>query len=1156
MNERYEYREGKSAKFWAVHVDGASVTTNWGRIGTTGQSKEKDYADAAAALKDAKKVAASKVKKGYVLCGATPEKKAAPRAAPKKAAGGTLEVDLSDLEDVPPGWGYGQKGVPTLPAFDLAELRAAALSKLKMKELKKLKPGKSLAKKNYADWRYTGTLQGDRATSDELLAFVTGKSDELSEDGQVGLLHYGQSWYAPPVEMMRYHIARFGTTASFKSLCRFTKYHYDYKSHSLMHRGDYEVKLGECMGRFSQELFELRHAVALFKAKEYKAARDFAVAEWDKVHPLLRPGVAFVLNDAELAAMALETAPEIYYWNHHFCAGVAAAEPEVAIGYTARVPGNFLAFAPAVIRQWGHRCIPLLTKMATGVRRKGDTYGDKMVARAMAATPDARMMSASVEFLRYKDAQQFIASQFEKRPAIGGEAVTLALQSTNPALRASARSVASLTNAKDALLPTGKAASQKALPAFLAEPPWAAGKGGLKFKPQNVEMLPHKAKFAPPPGPKNRSLWPKGQKKVLERLKGGWWRPGIYSLTQLTEKQFDEHVMTNPDRVDGWDVGPLIEKFGEERVLAFTVKRSATDALAVFEESGLAIAAPKIAEAYGLKTLRERARVWLGKHPKAAVIGLTPELFVKSKKRVGLAVSALCAVGAAGHKKVIQSVAKQYGGDAEKALNALAELEELDIVPAKIPKLSPHFSLTSLDPPRLKKGGAYFGQEALVNFCTMLAFSNYEEEYPGIAIAASLCTPESLEAFAHSAFETWLAQGAAGKSSWAMLSLGWFAGDDAVRRLTPLIRKWPGEGGAKRAQLGLDVLAKIGTDAALSNVYSISQKLKYKSVEARATEVVQEIADGLGLTPEELGDRVVPDFGLDENGTTWIDFGPRKFQVRMDETLTPVLFDESGKRLKSLPKPGKSDDADLAKNEKKRFGALKKDLRSVSKQQLQRLELAMCAGRSWDAEAFRQYFIDHPLVVNLVRRLVFAFVPPTKKTKTFFTVDESRQTIDASGDAVTISGQVSLVHAMDWPEEKRGQWGEYFADFELLQPFEQLGRQTYDVADYKVKKNKVVDLGMKMSAPRWVFGIEKRGWSRYDIIDGGGFYAHERPGPDGVSAIVSFEGAVAISYIEEKESVELSDIVFCKEGKELAPKKVDARFVSEVLRDVESMRGD
>lgn len=1178
MNERYEYRDGKSAKFWSVSVDGVSVTTNWGRIGTEGQSKEKDHADAAAALKDAKKVAASKVKKGYVLTSAGLDEAATKKAATKKAAtkaaatkkaatksaatkkattknaatSGPLEVDRSFLDEVPAGWGYGQKGVPPLADFDLAELRDAALSKLKMKELTKLKPGNALAKKSYADWRYTGTLRGDRATSDELLAFVTGKSDSLSEDGQVGLLHYGQSWYAPPVEVMRYHVARFGTMALFKSLCRFAKYHYDYKSHSLMHRGDYEVKLGECTGRLSQQLFELRHAVALFTAKEYKAARAFALAEWDKIHPLLRPGIAFVLNDAELAAVALETAPEIYYWNQHVCAGVAAAAPEVAIKYVGRVPGNFLAFTPGVVRQWGHASILLLTKLATGLRRKGDTYGDWEVCKAMAATPDVRMMSASVEFLRFKNAQKFIASQFEKRPSMGGAAVVLALQSSNPAIRASARSIASLTDAKDALQPSGKAALPKALPAFLVTPPWAAGKGALKFKPQAIEMLPHKAKFVPPPGPKKRHLWPKGQKKVLERLTGGYWHAGIYSLTQLTAKQFDEHVMANADRVAGWDVGPLIEKFGEERVLAFTMKRSATDALAVFEGSGLVLAAPKVAEAYGLKTLRDRARAWLEKYPKAAVIGLTPELFVKSKKRVALAVSALCAIGAAGHTKVIQSVAKQYGGDAEKALGALAELEELDIVPAKIPKLSPHFSLTSLDPPRLKKGGAYLGEEALRHFCTMLAFSNYEEEYPGIAITASLCTPESLEAFAHSAFETWLAQGADGKSSWAMISLGWFAGDDAVRRLTPLIRKWPGEGGAKRAQLGLDVLAKIGTDAALSNVYSISQKLKYKSVEARATEVVQEIADSLGLTPEELGDRVVPDFGLDENGTTWIDYGPRKFQVRMDETLTPVVFDEAGKRLKSLPKPGKSDDADVAKEEKKRFGALKKDLRSVSKQQVQRLELAMCSGRSWEAHSFQEYFVDHPLIVNLVRRLVFA----CGKSGTLFTVDESHQPIDAKGDAVTLKGKVSLVHPIDWPEKKRAAWGEYFADFELLQPFEQLARQTYDVADYKVKKNRIVDLDMKMPAPKWVFGIEKRGWARYDIIDGGGFYAHERLGPDGVCAIIGFEGAVAISYIEEKEAVDVRDILFSKDGTELAPKDVDARFVSEVLRDVEALRPD
>src|SRR5688500_2279445 len=46
---RFEFVEGTSSKFWEVSRNGRDVTTQWGRIGTAGQSKTKTYADEAAA---------------------------------------------------------------------------------------------------------------------------------------------------------------------------------------------------------------------------------------------------------------------------------------------------------------------------------------------------------------------------------------------------------------------------------------------------------------------------------------------------------------------------------------------------------------------------------------------------------------------------------------------------------------------------------------------------------------------------------------------------------------------------------------------------------------------------------------------------------------------------------------------------------------------------------------------------------------------------------------------------------------------------------------------------------------------------------------------------------------------------------------------------
>ena len=60
-----EFVDGKSSKFWQVVVSGSSHTVTYGRIGTNGQSKTKDFADEDAARKDADKQAGKKRAKGY-----------------------------------------------------------------------------------------------------------------------------------------------------------------------------------------------------------------------------------------------------------------------------------------------------------------------------------------------------------------------------------------------------------------------------------------------------------------------------------------------------------------------------------------------------------------------------------------------------------------------------------------------------------------------------------------------------------------------------------------------------------------------------------------------------------------------------------------------------------------------------------------------------------------------------------------------------------------------------------------------------------------------------------------------------------------------------------------------------------------------------------
>ena len=65
MARRFEFREGKSDKFWEIEQRGASTVVRFGRRGTAGQSRTKDHADEVAARAAVETLIREKTREGY-----------------------------------------------------------------------------------------------------------------------------------------------------------------------------------------------------------------------------------------------------------------------------------------------------------------------------------------------------------------------------------------------------------------------------------------------------------------------------------------------------------------------------------------------------------------------------------------------------------------------------------------------------------------------------------------------------------------------------------------------------------------------------------------------------------------------------------------------------------------------------------------------------------------------------------------------------------------------------------------------------------------------------------------------------------------------------------------------------------------------------------
>jgi DNA ligase-1 len=62
----FEFHEATSSKFWQIEIAGKDVTTTWGKVGTTGQTKTKTFGDEAKARKEYEKLVEEKTGKGYI----------------------------------------------------------------------------------------------------------------------------------------------------------------------------------------------------------------------------------------------------------------------------------------------------------------------------------------------------------------------------------------------------------------------------------------------------------------------------------------------------------------------------------------------------------------------------------------------------------------------------------------------------------------------------------------------------------------------------------------------------------------------------------------------------------------------------------------------------------------------------------------------------------------------------------------------------------------------------------------------------------------------------------------------------------------------------------------------------------------------------------
>ncbi|MEV5986960.1 DUF4132 domain-containing protein [Streptomyces sp. NPDC052051] len=675
-------------------------------------------------------------------------------------------------------------------------------------------------------------------------------------------------------------------------------------------------------------------------------------------------------------------------------------------------------------------------------------------------------------------------------------------------------------------------APAEALPALLVSPPWTKKRTSRKARVADV---------APGTVP-SQVIWKPGEQEAwataeswYSRWRSGYdWANEIKSLQQggklrdirevrlflVGDEEVVRPLLAACDPKDCWDgenaLKPVAARFGVDALpllLRMAPRHPVTLGPLLLPYVDAGVAGQMCDWLARLKSMDATARAWLARHGLAAVPTLVPH--------------AVGPVGTArrGAERALRILATAHGDEAvlraatgcgQEASDIIAELLATDplesALPARMPTVGA-WAVPALLPQILLEEGGALPDDAVRHVLTMLALSKPGEDYPGLDILTARCTRDSLATFAWGLFEQWRLAGMPAKDSWALHALGRFGDDETVRRLTPLVRAWPGEAAHHRAVEGLNVLAAIGTDVALMHLHGIAQRVPFKALKVRAQEKIAEVAEQLGLTSEQLGDRLVPDLGLDASGGTVIDYGSRRFTVGFDEQLRPYVLDDTGKRRKALPTPGVKDDPELAPAERKRFAALKKDVRTIAADQVRRLEAAMVAGRAWSMDEFRELFVSHPLLWHLVRRLVW--LSKVDGEVTAFRVAEDRTFADVDDDELKIpdTARVRVAHALHLGQELDA-WSELFADYEILQPFPQLGRPVFTLTEEEAAGHRLTRFEGATVPVGKLLGLTKRGWQRGAPQDAGVECWFHRPIDENRYLVIGLDEGIAVGAVD------------------------------------------
>jgi Domain of unknown function (DUF4132) len=410
--------------------------------------------------------------------------------------------------------------------------------------------------------------------------------------------------------------------------------------------------------------------------------------------------------------------------------------------------------------------------------------------------------------------------------------------------------------------------------------------------------------------------------------------------------------------------------------------------------------------------------------------------------------------------------------------------------------------------------------------------------------------------FAKQLFRAYVDNGADAKQKYCLTLAGLLGNDDTATLLRTQVSTWADNARGKMAEYAVGALAMIGSNKALRAVEFFSRKFASKNanIGGAATAALEEAAEELGMDLNELADSIIPDFGFEGLFKTFLING-ESYRGFIDSNFKMVFLDDDNRPLKSVPKGA-------SKEQQAEFKEIAKEVRDVVKSQSPRLEQYLVTGRRWEPAAWRKFFLGNPIMFGYATRLVWgAYDAADQLLECFWCADDTTlYTLDDEElSQPATAASLGMVHPLLLAPAQRQAWLDKFADQGIEPIFPQMARPA--IALPTKDQNLTVSLAfsgkkIEQGALFLAKSLEKRGWRRDEVSDGGYVPAYAKTFASlGVRAVVETEG-ISIGYYEEDAALgELyfQSVPYVSYDERLVFSQLPAIVYSEVMTDLQAL---